>query len=202
VIGRSEREAGQIAGAEEIAVCFADLVGFTRLGGEVEVEELGSVARGLARLAAEAAEPPVRLIKTIGDAAMFVSPNPGALVDVALSLVEKVEAAELPSLRVGVACGPAFQRSGDFYGHSVNLASRVTGVARPGSVLCTQEVRDGARDAFEWSPAGRFRLKGVQEREPLYRARRRSDDHDIERAAAESETKKSGADRRRRRASR
>jgi adenylate cyclase len=202
VIGRSEREAGHLAGAEEIAVCFADLVGFTRLGGEVEVEELGSVARGLARLAADAAEPPVRLIKTIGDAAMFVSPDPGALVEVALSLVENVESAELPSLRVGVACGPAFQRSGDFYGHSVNLASRVTGVARPGSVLCTQEVRDAAQDAFEWSAAGRFRLKGVQDREPLYRARRRSADDGRGPAPAERETKRPGADRRRRRASR
>src|SRR5262249_55055942 len=150
MIRRSEREAGEIAGAQEVTVCFADLVGFTRLGGEVEVQELGSVARQLARLAAEGTEPPVRLIKTIGDAAMFVSPEPGNLVDAALSLVERVEEAELPSLRVGVALGPAFQRSGDFYGHSVNLASRVTGIARPGSVLCTEEVRDAEPERFEW----------------------------------------------------
>lgn len=171
MIGSAERQAGALTGAQELTVCFADLVGFTRLGGEVEVHELGSVAGRLADLAAEVSVEPVRLIKTIGDAAMFVSPEPGALVAVALAFVEAVEQAELPSLRAGLAMGPAQQRAGDFYGHSVNLASRVTGIARPGSVLCTQEIRDAASDRFEWSSAGRHRLKGVQERVPLHRAR-------------------------------
>ena len=89
-------------------------------------------------------EPPVRLVKTIGDAAMFVSPEPAPLVEVALELVDAFEEEELPSLRAGIAFGPALQRAGDYYGNSVNLASRVTGVARPGSVLCTREVRDAA----------------------------------------------------------
>ncbi|MGZ4350065.1 MAG: adenylate/guanylate cyclase domain-containing protein, partial [Solirubrobacteraceae bacterium] len=77
----------------------------------------------------------------------------------------------LPSLRAGVAFGPALVRAGDYFGNSVNLASRVTGVARPGSVLCTREVRDAARDDFDWSPAGRHKLKGVTGPTPLYRAR-------------------------------
>jgi adenylate cyclase len=172
MLGSEERAAGQVAGAHEIAVCFADLVGFTRLGGEVEVEELGNVAGRLARLAAEVTQPPVRLVKTIGDAAMFVSTEPAALIAAALSLIEATEEAKLPSLRAGIAFGQAYQRSGDFYGHSVNLASRVTGVARPGSVLCASEVRDAAADEFEWSFAGRFRLKGVHDPAPLFRAHR------------------------------
>ena len=169
-LGRAELEAGQVPQSLEIAVCFADLVGFTRLGGEIEIEELGSVAGGLAAIAGEVVEPPVRLIKTIGDAAMFVSPEPAPLVGVALSLVEAVQAADLPALRAGIAYGPALLRSGDFYGHSVNLASRVTGIARPESVLCTKEVYDAAAEQFEWSFAGRHRLKGITERVPLYRA--------------------------------
>jgi adenylate cyclase len=175
VISRAERESGRLAGAQELTVCFADLVGFTRLGGEVEADQLSSVAGGLARLAVDVVKPPVRLVKTIGDAAMFVSPEPAPLVAVALSLVDAVRQAELPSLRGGVASGPAGIRSGDYYGHSVNLASRVTGIARPGSVLCTEAVRDAATDAFEWSFAGRHRLKGVSEPLPLYRARPLSD---------------------------
>jgi adenylate cyclase len=172
IIGRAEREAGQVSGAQEMAVCFADLVGFTRLGGEVEPRELGTVAVKLGELATQVAKPPVRLVKTIGDAAMFVSPEPGALVDVALTLLERAEQAELPTLRAGVAVGPALARAGDFYGHAVNLASRVTGAARPGSVLCTKDVRDAARDDFEWSSAGRHKLKGLSSPVPLYRARR------------------------------
>jgi adenylate cyclase len=171
MIGRDELATGRLPGSQDVAVCFADLVGFTRLGGEVEVQELGSVAGALARLAAELAQPPVRLVKTIGDAAMFVSSDTEPLVEVALALVDAAERAELPSLRAGVASGPALLRSGDYYGHSVNLASRVTGIARAGSVLCTQEVHDAAPEAFEWSFAGRHRLKGISEPAPLHRAR-------------------------------
>jgi adenylate cyclase len=176
VLGLAELEAGDIAGAQELAVCFADLVGFTRLGGQVEVGELTTVAGRLASLSASFAQAPVRLVKTIGDAAMFVSPEPAPLVEVALKLVEAFEAEGLPSLRAGIALGPALLRAGDYYGNSVNLASRVTGVARPGSVLCTREIRDGARDGFSWSSAGRHKLKGVSGPTPLYRARHSGED--------------------------
>jgi adenylate cyclase len=173
MLGRAELESGDVARAQEMAVCFADLVGFTHLGGQVEVRELGIVAGRLASLSASLSEAPVRLIKTIGDAAMFVSPDAAALVAVALALVDAFEREELPSLRAGIALGPAIARAGDYYGNSVNLASRVTGVAWPGSVLCTREVRDAAAERFSWSAAGRHKLKGVSEPTPLYRARRR-----------------------------
>jgi adenylate cyclase len=184
MLGLAELEAGDVAGSQELAICFADLVGFTRLGGQVEVRELGTVAGRLAHLAASVTEPPVRLIKTIGDAAMLVSPEPAALVAVALSLVDAFEREQLPSLRAGIALGPAQVRAGDYYGNSVNLASRVTGVARPGSVLCTEAVRDAARDEFEWSSAGRHKLKGVSGPTPLFRARRAAGAADPESSGA------------------
>jgi adenylate cyclase len=171
VLGLAELETGDITGAQDMAVCFADLVGFTRLGGQVEVGELSTVAGRLASLATSLTKAPVRLVKTIGDAAMLVSPEPGPLVEVALKLVDAFAEEELPSLRAGIAFGPALLRAGDYYGNSVNLASRVTGVARPGSVLCTREIRDAAGDAFSWSAAGRHKLKGVSGPTPLYRAR-------------------------------
>ena len=146
-----------------------------RLGAQIEAQELGTLASKLAELATEVTEPPVRLVKTIGDAAMFVSPEPAPLVSVALSLLEAVQAADLPSLRAGVAHGTALQRAGDYYGHAVNLASRVTGAARPGSVLCTKEVRDATRDRFDWSYARKHKLKGMPEPVSLYRARRLDD---------------------------
>jgi adenylate cyclase len=170
-LGLAELEAGDLVGVQEMAVCFADLVGFTRLGGQVEVGELGTVTGRLATLATSLTQAPVRLVKTIGDAAMFVSPEPAPLVGVALRLVDAFAEEDLPSLRAGIAFGPAMVRAGDYFGNSVNLASRVTGVARPGSVLCTREVRDAARDGFQWSAAGRHKLKGVLGPTPLYRAR-------------------------------
>ncbi len=191
MLSRAELEAGHGPREQDVAVCFADLVGFTRLGGTIEIEELGTVAGHLAELAAEVTAPPVRLVKTIGDAAMFVSRDVAPLVEAALSLVEAVEHAELPALRAGIASGPALQRAGDFYGNSVNVASRVTGLARPGSVLSTEDVRDAAADEFDWSFAGRHRLKGLAEPLSLFRARRLGDP-----------ATKPKADRRRRRASR
>lgn len=171
VISREEIAAGHLVGEQQTAVCFADLVGFTTLGGQVETEELGSVIGTFGELAADVADSQVRLVKTIGDAAMLTSREPGPLVRAALSLLDAVEAAELPSVRAGVAFGPALPRAGDLYGHAVNVASRVTGIARPGSVLCTSEVRDAAPQEFDWSNAGRHKLKGLGESIPLYRAR-------------------------------
>jgi adenylate cyclase len=56
----------------------------------------------------------------------------------------------------------------------VNLASRITGVARPGSVLVTGEVKDAVQDTFTFSRAGKRKLKGVKGEQSLYRARRRN----------------------------
>jgi adenylate cyclase len=199
MLGSAERATGEAGGAQEITACFVDMVGFTRLGAEIEAQELGMLATKLAELATDVTQPPVRLVKTIGDAAMFVSPDPAELVSVALSLLEAVEAADLPSLRAGVASGPALQRSGDYYGHAVNLASRVTGAARPGSVLCTQEVRDAAPDRFDWSYARKHKLKGMPEPVSLYRARRLSEYSGNPEDPAKAK-KRSKADRRRTRA--
>ena len=147
VLGRAELEAGDIAGAQELAVCFADLVGFTRLGGQVEVGELGTVAGRLAEpggLADRAPGPPDQDHRRRGDVRQPRAGPAGRGRAGAGRAPSSSE--ELPSLRAGIAFGPALQRAGDYYGNSVNLASRVTGVARPGSVLCTQEVRDAAGD--------------------------------------------------------
>ena len=161
---------GELPGSETINVSFSDLVGFTKLGEQLPAEELGSVAGRLGKLAAEVAEPPVRLVKTIGDAAMLVSADPEALVRVTLDLVQAAEdeGEDFPQLRGGVARGDAIGRAGDWYGRPVNVASRVTGVARPGSVLVTDSVHAEVEDVFKWSFVGRKKLKGVKEPLPLF----------------------------------
>ncbi|MBV8432633.1 MAG: hypothetical protein JO244_15825, partial [Solirubrobacterales bacterium] len=172
VISRAELAAGHLAGEQETAVAFVDLVGFTTLGGQLEAEELGSVIGKFGELASDVTDSEVRLVKTIGDAAMLASRETTRLVEATLSLLEAVQEADLPSARAGVACGRALQRAGDLYGNAVNLASRVTAIARPDSVLCTEAVRDAASQEFDWSYAGKHRIKGVGNSVPLYRARR------------------------------
>ncbi|HEY8583080.1 MAG TPA: adenylate cyclase regulatory domain-containing protein [Capillimicrobium sp.] len=170
----AERRTGQMPGSRQVAVGFADLVGFTRLGEEVEAPELGAVAGRLEELAAEAVCLPVRVVKTIGDAVMLAAPDPDALLESALALVEAADAEgeRFPQLRAGLAYGPALQRAGDWYGHPVNLASRLTAMARPGAVLCSTELRDAADRDWRWSFAGERRVRGVRGPVKVYRARR------------------------------
>jgi adenylate cyclase len=175
VISRAELQAGQILpDARDMAVCFADLSGFTRLGEVAPVEEVGAVAGRLAAMATEVAGGPVRLVKTIGDAAMLVAAEPSALVEAALTLVDAAaaEGEDFPPLHAGIALGPVVSRGGDWYGRAVNLASRIAAIARPGSVLCDDAVHDAAEEAFRWSFAGERRLKGVKRPVRLWRARR------------------------------
>jgi adenylate cyclase len=181
-IGRAEIAHGRILGATEVTVAFADLVGFTKLGEQIPAEELGAIARRLLELATEAVHPPVRLVKTIGDAAMLVSPDAGALLEVSTELVRLAEAEgeDFPRLRAGLATGQALHRAGDWYGSPVNLASRVAAIARPGSVVATAATRATATEAAEaggdgtrwvWSSLPSRRIKGVEGSVPLYRAR-------------------------------
>jgi adenylate cyclase len=175
VVSRAELMArGGLPGAREVGVAFADLVGFTRMGERRPVDELGSVAGRLTELTEEVTGPPVRLVKTIGDAVMLVSSDVQTLLEVALDLVAAAEdeGEDFPQLRAGMAAGPALNRGGDWYGHTVNLASRLTGVARPGSVLVDDSVREVVADGYRWSFAGQRKLKGIREPVKLFRARR------------------------------
>ncbi len=177
VIGGADLASGEIRGTAELAVCFADLVEFTRLGEEIAPEELGSVAGRFEEMAAAVAEPPVRLVKMIGDAAMLVSSEPEALLEAAMRLIEAAEdeGEEFPYLRAGLAYGPTLSQAGDYYGRPVNLASRITGVARPGSVLVDAATKEAVDGAFSYSFAGERKLKGFDSRVGLYRVRRASE---------------------------
>ncbi|MGB2710734.1 MAG: adenylate cyclase regulatory domain-containing protein [Conexibacter sp.] len=178
-IGRAERASGRMPGAVEVTVAFADLVGFTKLGERIPAEELGAIAGRLVELATDAAQPPVRLVKTIGDAAMLVSPDADALVDAALKLVAAADAEsqDFPRLRAGLATGGALNRAGDWYGSPVNLASRITDVARAGSVVAAEATRRAAGDErWRWSSLPPRRLKGVDGSVALFRARAVADD--------------------------
>jgi adenylate cyclase len=161
----------------EVSICFADLVGFTRLGERSEVERIGTVAKLLESVAIDVTNPDVRLVKLIGDAAMLVSENGEALLDAALRFIEVGHEAgeDLPALRVGVARGDAIPFGGDWFGHTVNLASRITEAARPDSVLAEAAAVEAAGDSFSYSNVGQHRFKGLSKPVRLYRVRRPSE---------------------------
>jgi adenylate cyclase len=170
-VGEAELRSGHLPGAQPVTVGFVDIVGFTRLGEEVPPEDLGELVRRFERSVERATEPPVRLVKTIGDAAMLVAPRPRPVIDTVLGLVEESRDGEQLLLRGGVASGEALQRAGDWYGRPVNLASRLTAFARRGSVVASKDVHDAAPEAYAWSFAGNRRFKGLDEEVPVYRVR-------------------------------
>ena len=80
----------------------------------------------------------------------------------------------LPPLRIGIASGTAISRAGDWFGRPVNVASRVTAEALPGTVLVAEPTYQAAADApgLRWFPQGARRLKGVSGDVRLFRVAR------------------------------
>jgi adenylate cyclase len=108
---------------------------------------------------------------------MLVSAEPRALLDAVLRLLEAAEGEgeEFPPLRAGVACGEGLSRGGDWFGAPVNLASRITDKARPGSVVVSAEFKDevGDEERYKWTKLpGRRKFKGISDDQVLFRVRR------------------------------
>lgn len=148
------------AGSDELAagtlaVGFADLVGFTSLTREIGDEQLGELVEQFEGFASDiVATSGGRVIKTIGDEVLFVADDVATAAEIGVRLAEEVPRhASLPELRVGMAYGTVLSRLGDVYGEPVNLASRLTSIARPGSVLVDRDFAE----QLEGNPAWRMR---------------------------------------------
>jgi len=167
----------ETANAEELtmAVGFADLVGFTAASQELAESELAELVNQFEAVAHETIVlRGGRVVKMIGDEVMFAVTSTRAGVEVALSLSEAYAATDdLQDVRVGLACGGVLQLQGDLYGPPVNLASRIVGIARPGSVVVAEAVYEELADdpAYEWRSLRPRTFKGIG-RVPIWRVRR------------------------------
>ncbi len=134
---------GNGPGAERaMAVGFADMAGFTTFTRSASDSELRAVLGAFEQLTTDVVGAhDGQVVKMIGDEVLFVTDDPH---DAALTALELLEAADaddmLPDLRAGVAFGAVVSRLGDVYGQTVNIASRLTTVARPGSVLVDENL--------------------------------------------------------------
>jgi adenylate cyclase len=154
------------------AVVFVDISGYTRLTEERGDQVAVGFATTLQREAhATARSNGGRLVKLLGDGALLQLPDAGRGVTAALALIEALSADRGVRAHAGVHAGPVIERDLDLFGRTVNLASRIAGVAGPGEVLVSETVMKMVKD-----PAVRFErtdsraLKGVAEPVALFRA--------------------------------
>ncbi len=148
------------------AIAFLDLSGFTQLtdtAGDEEAVALASTLADTVRMTALQFRGTA--VKMLGDGVMFHFPEPVDAVRCALKLLPEVARRDLPPARVGVHVGTVVFRDGDYFGRTVNLASRITDYARPGEILVSQsvvEAVDGS-DGLAFELIGPVTLKGVAE---------------------------------------
>ncbi|MEU4829670.1 adenylate/guanylate cyclase domain-containing protein [Streptosporangium sp. NPDC023615] len=131
-----------------LAVGFADLVSFTRVARELDERGLAELVEGFeARASDVVAEHGGRLVKTLGDEVLFSASDPRTAAVIALDLVEVIHEYG-PDVRIGLAYGPVVPIMGDVFGTTVNLAARLTAIARPGTIV----VDDGLAGALADAP--------------------------------------------------
>lgn len=121
----------------QVTVGFADLVSFTALSNELDEDRIGDLVEIFeSRCADVVAARHGRIIKTLGDSVLFVADDPVRAMQIATSIVDVIgNDRRLPDVRLGLATGNVVMRLGDVFGPPVNLAARLTGVARRNRVI-------------------------------------------------------------------
>jgi adenylate cyclase len=167
----------------ELAVGFADLVGYTSRSRGMGGRELGAMIEDFESTAAEViARHRGRVVKTVGDGVLFTAGSAIDAMEIALDLPAAWDAEDRPQLRVGAAYGEVLTRLGDVYSSVVNLASRLTSLARPGTVLVDKVLAQQLRDEAGYTvrPLRRVSVRGYDHLQPWLVRRRGADDTDDE----------------------
>src|SRR4051794_9549089 len=161
----------------ELAVGFADLVGYTSRSRGMGGRELGAMVEDFESTAAEViARHSGRVVKTVGDGVLFTAGSAVDAAEIALDLPDRWSAEDRPPLRVGAAYGAVLTRLGDVYSPVVNLASRLTSLAHPSTVLVDRELARQLRGRPEYRvrPLRRVSVRGYDHLQPWLVRRRPS----------------------------
>jgi len=157
-----------VAAAKQLpnrTVCFVDLSGFTERTestGDVDAAHLAGTLIEIAQARATANHGD--LIKSLGDGAMLLFTNASDAIRCALGIVVAAREADLPPTRAAITTGPVIAQDGDYFGRTVNLASRLLSIAAANQVLVTSSIAVSQRDrGFLFAEVGTFKLKGISE---------------------------------------
>jgi adenylate cyclase len=152
----------QAAVTRDQTIGFADLVGYTGHSRALSNTDLaGAIGRFENQVTDLVSQFGGRLVKFIGDEAMFVVGDPAKGCRLALALARGFESdPALPQVRIGLAAGPAIALHGDYYGDVVNLAARLVKSAEPSEIVVSESLREAAGDAFAFEDVSELTLKG------------------------------------------
>jgi adenylate cyclase len=167
-------ETGALGRPERVpAMCFLDLVGYTRLTEEQGDAAAAALAETLALLVDRSAREHGGVpVKWLGDGVMSYFREPAGAVLAALRMVEQLPEAGLPPAHVGVAAGPVVAQGGDYFGRTVNLAARIAAHAGAGQVLVSDSVAESASpEGVTFVALGELRLEGFARPVRLLEAR-------------------------------
>ncbi len=178
---------------KDIAVMFVDIRGYTSLSESLLPEQIVEILNAYLELVAKAVLKYQGTIdKFIGDAAMAVFNSPLDLEDYEfravcaawellsnakdLNQICREKFGREVAFGIGIQCGEAvignigseLRMDYTAIGDTVNTASRLEGVAAPGQILISEEMKERLGDKIASSFAGAFELKGKQNKVPTY----------------------------------
>jgi adenylate cyclase len=155
----------------DLTVGFADLVSYTRMSRRMPRRDLGRLVQRFEGLAADLVTVGGgRVVKTVGDEVLFIAPDPVSGAVIALSISGRMALDDLvPDVRVGISPGPVLRSLGDVYGTTVNLASRLTALAQPGTVVTDPRTAKALQDRpdIELVAQRRRLVRGFGQVQPL-----------------------------------
>ncbi|HEY3437099.1 MAG TPA: adenylate/guanylate cyclase domain-containing protein [Actinotalea sp.] len=132
------------------AVGFADIVSFTVRTAALTSHDLAEFVQAFESQARDVVTSAGgRVVKTIGDAVLFVADDAATGADVALGLADVLGSGSASPVRIGLVWGRVLSRFGDVFGPSVNLAARLTAEAHPGTVFLDEATAATLAGEFE-----------------------------------------------------
>lgn len=168
--GRNVGNPGGVTSSRQLVIGFADIVGYTSLTRRIQARELSELLGRFEYVSAEIiTQNQGWVVKTVGDEVMFAAESVTDAAEIGVRLQEAaLTDDEDPQLRVGLAYGSALVRFGDLYGSVVNTAARLTGIARPGTVLVDSEFSEELAQTPGWRlrQLRSRRVRGIRRLEP------------------------------------
>ncbi|MFT4288486.1 adenylate/guanylate cyclase domain-containing protein [Nocardioides sp.] len=143
-LARLEASQAEDHGTIQVSVGFADIVSFTALSNTLSEEKIGDLVEIFeSRCADVVTLQQGRVIKSLGDSVLFVNDDPIRAYDTAEGIINVIgRDPRMPDVRVGLATGSVVLRLGDVFGPPVNMAARLTAVARRNRIIVDEATAE------------------------------------------------------------